>query len=339
MVATDVLGGAAVQLRDGPVLVIDGDNDSAELYDPNGGTFRATGSLIRGFAGGVGSQWSSVMRDGRVLILGDTGPITSAEGAEIYDPSTGKFSLAGSSPIEREDATITSLADGRVLIAGGIRPSDEAILTSAQIYNPATGKFTSTGSMASPRAGAVATRLHDGRVLISGGFDGGGYDGYYDDGTILASAETYDPHTGMFSKTGSMTTVRCYHVATLLHNGQVLVVGGIQSRGNDLATAELYDPSSGKFTKTGSMSVARQDDTATLLANGKVLIAGGENTDTRTLSSAELYDSAAGRFTLTGSMTVPRMNHTATLLSDGRVLITAGQNADGGLSSAEIYYP
>ena len=79
---------------------------------------------------------------------------------------------------------------------------------------------------------------------------------------------------------------RLYSTATLLTNGQVLVVGGWSREFGFLAVAELYDPATGAFTQTGSLHSARYRHTATLLNNGQVLIAGGENTSA--LSSAEL---------------------------------------------------
>src|ERR1051326_4291181 len=64
---------------------------------------------------------------------------------------------------------------------------------------------------------------------------------------------------GTFAPTGSMTTPRAWHTATLLTNGKVLITGGSAnvliaggSVGMEVpaATAELYDPGSGTFTAT-----------------------------------------------------------------------------------------
>jgi hypothetical protein len=155
--------------------------------------------------------------------------------------------------------------------------------------------------------------------------------------------------TGAFTATGSMTTPRAYHTATLLPNGTVLIAGGSPSfigGSHPLISTELYDPSAGIFTAAGHMNTARISHTATLLPNGKVLIAGGFADDTNhpgasALTSAELYDPSDGTFIPTGDMTAARAVHRATLLNNGKVLITGGVPAccTGPSNSAELYDP
>jgi hypothetical protein len=150
--------------------------------------------------------------------------------------------------------------------------------------------------MTTGRIGQTATRLANGKVLIAGGEDASF--------SATASAELYDPSSGTFSATGSMTVPRAFHTATLLPNGKVLIVGGWQFNfpSSALASAELYDPISGTFSPTGSMSTGRVDQTATLLGNGEVLVVGGFGNLQLGLASAELYDPSAGTFSPTGSM-------------------------------------
>ena len=235
---------------------------------------------------------------------------------------------------------------------GVATPGESATSTAGETRSATAapiGRFTATGDMAI-EGGGRATLLADGRILVLG----------------RAEAELYDPGTGKFSPTGSMSASRGSESATRLLDGRVLVVGG-DSETDVLATAELYDPATGTFSPTGSMASGRQGHTATLLGDGRVLIAGGYHagmgaavsadalasqlgiarpsswTDPvrlGNLASAELYDPKTGKFSPTGSMAEGRNWATATLLSDGRVLV-AGGLVDGTLtlSSAEIYDP
>jgi hypothetical protein len=167
---------------------------------------------------------------------------------------------------------------------------------------------------------AAAVLLNTGSVLITGG-------------SADAKAELYDPGTGTWADTGTMSVARWRPTATLLDDGRVLVAGG---DGNVGATAELYDPVTGLWAPTGSMTVLRGGHTATLLKTGKVLVAGGTN-----LNITEVYDPTTGQWTTTGSMAVARSCcHTATSLPSGRVLITGGEKMDDVCSGPlDVYVP
>jgi hypothetical protein len=208
----------------------------------------------------------------------------------------------------------------------------------ASIAAAQPGTFTVTGRMLVPRASHTSTLLPNGKVLIVGGIPETG-----PTAQSSSSAELYEPATGTFSSTGSMSVPRMSHTATLIPNGKVLITGGYagfvnQASAGATATAELYDPRSGTFAPTGQMSLPRFSHTATLLNSGKVLIVGGDGGGPYPMTAtAELYDPLTGLFTPTGNMTTPRTQHLATLLIDGRVLIVpSGDNDD---HSAEFYRP
>ncbi len=279
---------------------------------------------------------ATLLHDGRVLLAGGQGSSGALASAVLYDPKTGALAATGSMAVAREGHTATLLLDGRVLITGGSAPfGEDPHLASAEIYDPTTGTFMATGSMNVARSSHTATLLKDGRVLITGCVLLDTWDVSNCD-----SAELFDPTTGTFTLTGSMTDARLRPTATLLPDGRVLIVGGSWSQ-SIFASAELYDPETGKFSATGSMASRRAGHTATLLSDGRVLIAGGGNLSSY-LASAEVYDPETGKFSATGSMASMRDNHTATLLSDGRVLVAGGEETDTGpgcRGSAELYDP
>jgi uncharacterized protein YjdB len=268
----------------------------------------------------------------------------------------------------RYQHTATLLADGRVLIAGGL--STNGTVGTADLYDPSTRMFSATGSMISPRSNHTATLLSNGQVLIVGGSASGSSAEIFDpatglftstgglntprsghtatllpNGTVLVAgggsliAELYDPATQAFTEAGSMSDQRYKGTATLLGNGKVLVTGGTSGFGGTyVATAELFDPTTGNFSATGSMSAVRAFHTAVLLNNGTVLMVGGSN-GTASLSSTELYDPASGVFTPAGSMSIARDTHTSTILPSGKVLVSGGENQTGYLNNGEIFDP
>jgi len=155
---------------------------------------------------------------------------------------------------------------------------------------------------------------------------------------ILAPALVHQAQADTFAATGSLTSTRTNHSATLLPNGKVLIAGGYGSSGV-LSSAELYDPATGTFIATGSMASARAIHSATLLPDGKVLVVGGSGSSGTSLSSAEHYDPATGTFTASGGTTSARSAHSATLLANGKVLFAGGVGVSNFQSSAELYDP
>jgi hypothetical protein len=174
--------------------------------------------------------------------------------AELYDPVLKIFTATGSLNAARVRNTATLLNGGNVLIVGG-EDSANNILGSAEIYNPVTHAFTLTGSLNTARGDHAATLLTNGTVLLEGGFACNPSNCLATTVDMSASAEIYDPVTGMFSPTGSLGTARQVHTATLLTNGMVLISGGWNGSNSGLPSAELYQPGNLTPSKLVTISV------------------------------------------------------------------------------------
>ena len=251
---------------------------------------------------------SVLLDDGRVLVIGgNDNSGEPAANAEVWDPTTGEFSLAGTLGTPRYGHSLTPLEDGSVLAIGGWGP---AALTSIERWDPETATFSEIGTLLDARAFHSATLLADGTVLVVGGNSGAG------DNT---SAEIVDTTTGSTSPAGDMAVGREEHTAHPLPDGRVLIVAGWDSAFLKLASTEIWDPATASFAAGPPLVEGRGAHSGTTLDDGRVLVVGGYNGP----ASAELWDEASG-WTPAGSMASSLTGHTATLLGDGTVLILGG---------------
>jgi len=226
------------------------------------------------------------------------------------------------------------LNNGKVLVAGGQNSSGSDLYT-AEIYDPQTGQWSYTGSLNTSRRGATLVALADGRALIAGGARGAP-----DGNRFLASAEIYDPSTGSWSYTGSLSQAREGTQGVRLNDGRVLLVLGEGPWYTFSGSAEIYDPSTGAFAPTGVMGAGYTTFTLTPLLSGKVLSVGGWYPGGSFYSSAKLYTPMTGAWDNTAAMTTARAGHTSTRLVDGRVLVVGGNNsAPNYQRSTELYDP
>src|ERR1043165_7606426 len=109
-----------------------------------------------------------------------------AVGVSAVEPAAvASFLTSGPTGVARSSHSSTLIANGKVLVAGGLCRS--GVTNSAELYDPATGKWTATSSMNTARYVHSATLLPSGKVLIAGGF------GTRDD--LTTTAELYDPAT------------------------------------------------------------------------------------------------------------------------------------------------
>ncbi len=257
-----------------------GTTGSAELFNSVNNSWSSTGSMIqsRTYFGMVLLPSGKVLAAGGCTGLNANGCTAVTAKAEVYDPSTGKWSATGSMIAARGALTTTVLPNGMVLAAGGLNAAGTA-LASAELYNPSTGKWTATGRMNAARDEHTATLLATGNVIVVGGENAAGIS--------TNRTELYNPSTGKWTLTGNVNTGRLEHTATLLMNGNLLIAGGTQVTSTStkvLASAELYNPSTGKWSTTGSMANARTGHAASIMSSGTVMVISGTGNNNDLLS-------------------------------------------------------
>ena len=282
-------GAVAVLLPNARVLIAGGSSDgtangalnSAELLDPNTGTFVPTSTNMTAARFGA---TITLLNTGKVLISGGANSGGVLNSAELYDPATDTFTATGNLNAARAGASATLLGTGKVLVAGGSSDGTaNGALTSAEVFDPAgnagAGTFTSVAgtnpTLAAGRWLPEAALLLSGKVLVAGGENSGG---------ALTSADLYDPVADSFTPSAhSMSQARANGSAVALPSGMVLLAGGTTSQAVD-----LYDGDSDKFNTTGSLQQSDAGLVSTLLNNGQVL-AVGLTTAATPASDAELY--------------------------------------------------
>jgi hypothetical protein len=315
----------ATKLNNGSVLVVGGVLDgnpsstilsTAELISPANSTSSTQNSLTTARY----LHTSTLLQDGSVLVAGGNSGSATATAERYNELGDNQWHSSNSMTGARYNHTATFLDDGsgKVLVVGGV--SGNSSLASAEIFDPAANSWATTTDIPYARDSQTATSFGDGtgRVLVVGGIDSG---------TVSNDAEIYDPNDpAVWSSAGTLSTARYDHTATLLPNGNILVVGGRSSPTGSaaLATAEIYDPATGQWATAGSLQTARYGHTATLRNDGTVLISGGIGSVP--VGTSELFDGITGKWLTSVPQTMPqaRKDFTATVRDDGTVLVVGG---------------
>ncbi len=143
------------------------------LFDP------ATDTLRR--AAPLPADWQMpvtvALDDGRVLLAG----IANAPMTLLWNPANGRWTIAGPTGTIRQGATATKLANGLVLVTGGLDYSG-APIAGTETFDPAAMAWSVGSSLGAARGFHTATIAADGRLLVVGGA--------VSQSTAIAEAET-----------------------------------------------------------------------------------------------------------------------------------------------------
>ena len=304
---------------------------------PIDSTSQTTAQFIVGSDLGAHRERFSVLtlNDGRIMAVGGKAiGLRNVEmgnfedSTELLDVTTMTWKLTGKMSEKRKSPGIAQLADETVIAAGGTGAA-KVPLNSVETWDPGSEKWQLITPMNTSRDSMGYVLLPDGRFMVTGGKS------IDKKGVLISSikeSEIYDPETEKWIEVAPMHEKRVNHTATLLNDGNVLVVGGGKEDGPYSKTVELYDTTRDVWIALEPLSVGRALHTATKLLDGRVLIVGGRGKKT----SSEIYDPRNKKWSSAGDTEYPRAEHSAIRLPDGSVLITGGI---GQLTQVELYNP
>lgn len=280
-----ITGGAGMELTM-RLPVPSPSSDTCFLYDP--ATHEA--SRAASLAEGRSHHRSAVLGTGEVLVAGGAGTLGTPPdavtfalaSAELYDESSAAWGPTGPMAEARFDHTLTRLASGAVLAAGG-RNDEQPALGSAELYDPGSGAWRTAAPMGIARVWHGAALLPSGRVLVAGGLGA--------DGTPLASAELYDPVADRWSPAAPLPAPAADLALTVLDSGGILATGGVRDgsfTGSDMAA--VYREDTDRWDLMGPLRTARSHHSAVQLPDGRVMVILGLPDRTGITATTELSE-------------------------------------------------
>jgi hypothetical protein len=284
-------------------------SERAEIYDPTAGAWAQVDSLNKERA----DPALVALQDGRGMVLGGTNAQSEPySSTKFFSP--GDATWSDGPLMDRAGSTqAVTLPDGSVLAVGRARAetlrkgSDAwrrstplpATLDPERLLLLSTGEVVAFAGLVDPTAGDAALMrfvaaddawesieapsvlrpipiaIADGSMLAFGDDEGG------------ARVQRYDPASATWFDPAQMATGRVRSQIALLHDGRVLVAGGVPltskavdggysvTEGPALTSTEIYDPSADTWTAGPELLEARQGGDAITLTDGSVLVFGG----------------------------------------------------------------
>ena len=267
---------------------------------------------------------ATLLPDGRVFFVSY---YSESLHPNIWDPVSNTFTATASSSYALFCAGHTTLADGRVFIAGG-HVADYTGYPHVVIFDPATNGFTPLPDMNTGRWYPTTTTLPNGDVLVVSG-----------DINANTNVDTLPQVFQFATKTWrNLTTAQLSQ--PLYPNMLVAPNGKVFNAGPSRQTRYLNPAGTGAWSNVAVLNFSgfRDYGPAVMYDLGKVLVVGGADPPTATAEVIDL-NATTPVWKYTGSMHFPRRQHNAVILPDGKVFIVGGSSAGGFDTSTSPVLP
>lgn len=234
------------------------------------------------------------LNDGRLFVSGgfggkvgnpSNGSLTSTE---IYDPITNIWVEGPNLTTPRQLHKMTVLPDGDVLVVGGLSPfkpfQSVAMVELVHITNdPATMTVETIGDLTDSRGKQAQVLSHtSGKVVIFGGerSDVIGPNPNDFNAYALDSIAVYDINSKTLTDSSAKLYKRFNHFVHGLSNGEILVLGGVNSRfdvSQPVLRAQVYNPTTDTIRDHKNLLFGREWGSSFVFPYGKdqLIVAGG----------------------------------------------------------------
>ncbi len=207
----------------------------------------------------------------------------------------------------RWDHVSVLMADGRILIAGGMDRNSE-ILSSCELFDPSSGQVEAGPEMAERRVWAAAAAIAD-SVYVCGGFSGV---------KMLNSCENFQ--SNRWTAVTSMAQERTATMVAL--HGKLFVIGGRGAR-RPIKSVERFDSIRNRWDFVSPMPKGRMGHEVAVL-NGWIYVCGGKRTGRRdVLRDCERYNPQTDRWQAAAAMQKSRDGFCLVEM-DGRLYAVGG---------------
>ena len=352
------LHGQALLLEDGRVLIAGGNLPTVanqgliisdahpflEVYDPEPTTWH----LVRPLDVGLQDVRVSLLPDGNVLVFalrkphGEESPFWPLRLADteddtplphhrvfVLDVDSLTMSEVSEATVPRLSPTFIQLADGRILVAGGVAMQLEEgrfglpPSTAVEIYDP----VSNTWKMAAPLGGGLVDEVlgpdgdpsfqwfqshRDGAIMAIGG--------RIDSSDNRGEIVFYDPAEDSWESVNEFSLDYSDRPwgAVQAPSGQFYLL--FEDR------IEIYDPTLNEWSFTYGPRGVPVDASTDFLPDGRLFLAGGATTHDSSLprGTTEIYDPATGLWGSGPDLGKTRSSHSATVLANGNVLLHSG---------------
>jgi N-acetylneuraminic acid mutarotase len=273
-------------------------------------------------------SWSGSPTVSYLFVDSANGLVLQSGASSTYIPTSGDIGRRIYCEVTASNLGGTGMARTSTLL--GIREPQPAGGGEPPVAPTASdGRWFPLPAMSEPRARHTATLLGDGDVLIAGGYNGFGPGG--GSNTTIGTDQLLDPATGRWLEAAPMLVARSGQTATLLRDGEVLVVGGSEMpEGKEsMKTAELYDPARNTWAAAPAPAELLEAQSATLLADGRVLLVGlFKGQPFPGVAGAAIYDPASGNWNRVASPKRFHYGAAVTVLPDGKVMVMGGWHSE-----------